>query len=85
MNEVPIFNKKGVPQVTTVTKPKFRPSVRRDLCKQCGICAHFCPRGVIELDDKGYPAANHPDKCDGCLMCFLRCPDFALEVISNEK
>jgi 2-oxoglutarate ferredoxin oxidoreductase subunit delta len=76
---------KGVYTVTTAAKPEFHPKIFKELCKQCGICYHFCPRGVLGLDDKGYPAVKNPEKCNGCLMCFLRCPDFALEVINGEE
>lgn len=71
--------------MTTAVKAKFRLCIHRDLCKQCGICIHFCPRGVLEPDAEGYPEARYPEKCNGCLLCFLRCPDFALEVIDYER
>ena len=58
------------------TAPRFD----RKLCKRCGLCAHFCPRQVIDMGADGYPYAAHPEKCLGCELCFFRCPDFALEV-----
>jgi len=70
--------------VTTAAKILFQPRIDKDLCKQCGICIHFCPRGVLQADEEGYPLVQSPEKCNGCLMCFLRCPDFSLEVINDE-
>ncbi|NLJ84763.1 MAG: 4Fe-4S dicluster domain-containing protein [Halanaerobiaceae bacterium] len=57
----------------------------KKLCKQCNLCIKFCPRGVLKTDNKGFPIAKHPEKCNGCFVCFLRCPDFALEVNQNDK
>jgi 2-oxoglutarate ferredoxin oxidoreductase subunit delta len=44
------------------------------------LCAAFCPRGVIELDDTGAPVIAHPERCTGCGWCELHCPDFAISV-----
>jgi len=54
--------------------------IYRAWCKQCGLCAAFCPRGVIELDDTGAPVIAHPERCTGCGWCELHCPDFAISV-----
>lgn len=48
-------------------------------CKGCGICVDFCPTDALEI--KGlYAAVKDIDKCIGCQMCDLRCPDFAIQV-----
>jgi 2-oxoglutarate ferredoxin oxidoreductase subunit delta len=65
-------------------KPK-RPRVRRiDIfrawCKGCGICVAFCPRGVLAIDEDGYPFVKDLDACIGCGWCEIRCPDFAITV-----
>jgi 2-oxoglutarate ferredoxin oxidoreductase subunit delta len=54
--------------------------VNRDFCKGCGICVAFCPKGVLELDDHEKVVAKHPEKCNACMLCELRCPDMAIEV-----
>ena len=58
--------------------------INRDWCKGCGICVHFCPKKVLELDreDKSVPA--HPDQCICCMLCEMRCPDLAIEVILKQ-
>jgi 2-oxoglutarate ferredoxin oxidoreductase subunit delta len=50
------------------------------LCKRCGICSEFCPTKVFTLKADQTPVPEHVDKCTGCRMCELRCPDFAITV-----
>jgi 2-oxoglutarate ferredoxin oxidoreductase subunit delta len=53
-------------------------------CKACGFCVEFCPTHVLALSSafnaKGYhtPYMVHPDKCSGCDLCGMYCPDFAI-------
>lgn len=70
-------------------KPK-RPPVRRiDIfrawCKGCGICVAFCPKGVLAIDEAGYPYVKDLDACTGCGWCEIRCPDFAITVERRRK
>ena len=55
----------------------------RRWCKECGICAEFCPTGALKMGPEG-PEWKHPEKCVACRMCELRCPDFAVEVVEDE-
>lgn len=59
---------------------KFRLTVDKNLCKQCGLCLELCPRNVFERDRDGYPCPVRESDCLGCGLCFYRCPDFAVEV-----
>lgn len=59
---------------------KYNIDIYRAWCKQCGLCAAFCPRSVIELDETGAPVVAHPERCTGCGWCELHCPDFAISV-----
>ena len=44
----------------------------------------FCPTKVLALssafNSKGYhpPHVIHPEKCSGCNLCGMYCPDFAI-------
>ena len=55
--------------------------IERGWCKECGICVHFCPKKVLEMDDQGKAYAARPEDCICCRMCELRCPDLAVAVI----
>lgn len=68
-----------------MAKPKLKEHiVDNEWCKGCGICVHFCPKNVLELnnEEKAF-AARHPD-CICCKLCELRCPDLAIEVVVEE-
>jgi len=58
--------------------------INRDWCKGCGICVKFCPTKVLELDSKDKAVAVRPEDCICCRMCELRCPDLAMEVLTEE-
>ena len=61
-------------------KKKFNVQIIDTLCKRCGICAEFCHRKVFSLTDSGEVKVVDFDACTGCLLCELRCPDFAVDV-----
>ncbi|MBI2843245.1 MAG: 4Fe-4S binding protein [Armatimonadetes bacterium] len=54
-------------------------------CKQCGLCVAFCPKAVLTSDTFGNPEATFPEKCIGCMLCVLHCPDFAIDVTEKEE
>ncbi len=63
-------------------QPKLREHIiEREWCKGCGICVHFCPKNVLELDEKEKAVVMRREDCICCMMCELRCPDFAIEVV----
>ena len=71
-------------QATAGDAPKnkrcFEIDIFRDWCKSCGICAAFCPRECIHLDEDGAPTKIDSHRCTGCGWCELHCPDFAIRV-----
>jgi 2-oxoglutarate ferredoxin oxidoreductase subunit delta len=60
--------------------------ISRELCKECGLCMHFCPKKVIVQSGKfnaaGYQSAEFKDngECTGCAICAIVCPEVAIEV-----
>jgi len=39
----------------------------------------------LAQDETGIPYVKDPDKCTGCQLCQLRCPDFAINVRLPKK
>ncbi|MBO4666734.1 MAG: 4Fe-4S binding protein [Bacilli bacterium] len=57
--------------------------INLDWCKGCGICAAFCPKGVLVVKDKVKIA--EPEKCILCGQCEQRCPDYAIYIEDGDK
>lgn len=61
-----------------------RVSIFVERCESCGSCVDSCPTKVLArssvLNSKGYhpPHVVHPERCDGCDLCGMYCPDFAI-------
>ncbi len=47
-------------------------------CKGCRVCVDFCPKNVLELDNKGKIKIARIDDCIKCSQCEMRCPDYAI-------
>ncbi len=59
--------------------------ITEEWCKGCNICVHFCPKHVLELNERDKVFAARPEDCICCQMCELRCPDLAIEVICEKE
>ena len=71
------------PEVTDAERkrgPRGQVVIFGTWCKGCGLCAAFCPTGVLALDSDGRPVVVEPDKCTACHWCDTHCPDFAIIV-----
>jgi 2-oxoglutarate ferredoxin oxidoreductase subunit delta len=61
-------------------KRKYTVLLNDTWCKNCGICSAFCPTGTLEDAGHGEPRITDMDLCNGCQLCVVRCPDFAVAV-----
>ncbi len=69
-----VKKKKKIPRVV----------VKESWCKGCEICVAFCPTGVLEMEDR-LAVVKNPEACTACMLCELRCPDFAIEVFTDQE
>jgi len=58
--------------------------INRKWCKGCEICVAFCPPETLEMEgDKA--VVKDLGSCTKCLLCEMRCPDFAIAVTDLSK
>jgi 2-oxoglutarate ferredoxin oxidoreductase subunit delta len=62
-----------------VSKQEWRIEIDNLLCKGCALCVDFCPTDALKIDGP-YAAIKDLDRCTGCQVCNLRCPDLAIQV-----
>ena len=53
-------------------------------CKACGICVEVCPKHVLEMDLLVAKVVR-PDECILCGRCEMACPDFCINVITEDE
>ncbi|MDR1490702.1 MAG: 4Fe-4S binding protein [Desulfovibrio sp.] len=58
-------------------------TINRRWCKGCGICAAFCPRGALVLEEE--KAVSRDADCIACGLCELMCPELAVLVDQSRK
>lgn len=61
-------------------KAPIKITINRKWCKNCGICVAFCPKGVFISDEFSKPIVKNPGICIKCMLCVVRCPDFAIDI-----
>lgn len=65
--------------VWTYEDGRTRIVINRTWCKGCEVCAAFCPKKTLAMEnDKAVVAAI--EGCSRCMLCEIRCPDFAIQV-----
>ncbi|GAB6146480.1 4Fe-4S binding protein [Desulfocicer niacini] len=61
----------------------FKQMINKGWCKGCGICIHFCPKKVLSFDKDEKATPTSPEACIGCRLCEIRCPDLAIQIITE--
>lgn len=65
--------------------------VNETWCKGCRICVDLCPSHVLEMVEANdrwegtVVKVKLMDSCNGCGICEIECPDFAITVFSPDK
>ena len=67
-----------------MAKKSFRLNVYNERCKECGICFAFCPKDNLRTTEDGSPEFIDPENCTGCKLCEYMCPDFAIQVYTED-
>jgi len=56
-------------------------TINEEWCKGCGICIEFCPKACLGASGiEGKATVVAADQCIKCMLCVIRCPDFAIDV-----
>jgi 2-oxoglutarate ferredoxin oxidoreductase subunit delta len=72
----------GIKESCQMEKKLPKIEIIEKYCKGCHICVEFCPTKVLEM--QGFVAAvKNLEACIKCMQCELRCPDFAIKVITE--
>jgi len=66
------------------TKAGRKITITPRYCKACEICVKMCPKDVLEIKNFKVHVARIED-CIECMLCEIRCPDFAIEVEGKVK
>ncbi|MCL5990680.1 MAG: 4Fe-4S binding protein [Bacteroidetes bacterium] len=72
-------------------KEKIEIFIDDELCKGCDICVELCRPDVFIKSDKinsrGYyvPIPASMNKCTGCMICELICPELAVIIVKTES
>jgi 2-oxoglutarate ferredoxin oxidoreductase subunit delta len=74
-----VFGRGKVAEEQAASKKQAVITVNLEWCKGCEICVAFCPEGVLEMKG-GKVQVVRPEECTKCMLCELRCPDFAITV-----
>jgi len=59
--------------------------INKEWCKGCGVCIRFCPKQVLELGQGDKAFVVRPEDYICCGLCQIRCPDLAIEIITESN
>ena len=84
--EMTIGGEIAEPATATVTKTgewrSNRPVWVQENCKQCLLCAPFCPDSSIPVTEMKRGDFDY-DHCKGCGICFKICPFSAIKFVKE--
>ena len=69
---------------------KILVSIDEILCKGCNICIELCGETVFTISEQinslGYyvPVPKNMERCTGCMICELICPELAVNIEKSE-
>ena len=76
-----------MPPETKTKSKSFTVDIHQPWCKGCYICVDVCPvEGIFFIEDdiseRGFRPIDvkNMEKCTGCKLCELLCPDLAIEI-----
>ena len=69
----------------------LKPVFISKLCTQCGICADYCPKGILSSDTGMHLSRAAEKQCIGCMACVFNCmnkarvakPNVILKLVMN--
>lgn len=64
-------------KIEATENQKVKISIIPRFCKGCEICVKLCPTQVLGMEMFLVKVVDI-DKCNVCMACELRCPDFAI-------
>lgn len=64
-------------KIEATENQKVKISIIPRFCKGCEICVKLCPTQVLGMEMFLVKVVDI-DKCNACMACELRCPDFAI-------
>ena len=86
------MTKPAVNIVTTVSSNgEYKLVVNEVWCKGCRICVDLCPQHVLEMVEAPQRwegtvvKVTKMDACNGCGICEVECPDFAITAFAPDK